>query len=276
MELRIDQHIVYAYTGTHAINPQQPTLVFVHGAGMDHSVWILQSRYFAYHGCNILAVDLPGHGRSGGKPLPTIAALADWLAALLASARLESATFIGHSMGSLAVLECAARYPDQVESIALLGSAVPMPVGKPLLDAAQANDHAAIDMIVQWGHSPRAHFGGNRAPGLWLTGGAQRLLEQAGQGVLFNDLNACNEYQEGLQSAAQILCPALLVLGAQDLMTPPKAAQALIATLRQSQIVKLPGCGHMMMIEKPDETLSVLIDFVINGSERPKIPSAGQ
>ena len=276
MELMVNDQKVYAYTGTHTPKPDQATVVFVHGAGMDHSAWILQSRYFAYHDYNVLALDLPGHGRSDGAPLPTIAALADWLAALLETTGRGPATLVGHSMGSLAVLECAARYPALVESIALLGTAVPMTVGKPLLEAAGANDHAAIDMIVQWGHSPSAHFGGNRAPGLWLTGGGLRLLERAGAGVLFNDLKACNEYQDGLLSAAKVCCPALLVLGAQDLMTPPKATQALIDTLSKAQVVKLPHCGHMMMIEKPDETLDALIGFIINAAARRKIPSAGR
>lgn len=262
MELSINGQTVYAYTGTHPLSAGQPTVIFVHGAGMDHSAWILQSRYFAYHGYNVLALDLPGHGRSSGAPLSTIGALADWLAQLIEITGLGPATLVGHSMGSLAVLECAARYPERVQALALLGTAVPMTVGQALLDAAEANDPAAIDMIVHWGHSPRAHFGGNRAPGLWLAGISQRLLERAANGVLYQDLQACNSYQAGLDSAAKVSCPVLFVLGAQDLMTPVRVAQQLVAAISQAQQVKIPYCGHMMMIEKPDETLDALIDFI--------------
>jgi len=262
MELTINKQLVYVYTGTHPIEADKPTVIFVHGAGMDHSAWILQSRYFAYHGYNVLALDLPAHGRSAGAPLATIEALAEWLAEVIQISQTGPAILVGHSMGSLAVLECAARYPEGVEGIALVGTAIPMAVGQALLDAAAANEPAAIDMIVQWGHGPRAHFGGNRAPGLWMTGMGQRLLERAAPDVLFTDLNACNLYQDGLTSAAKVTCPTLLVLGAQDLMTPPKAAQKLIATLRQSQLVQIPDCGHMMMIEKPDQTLDALIGFI--------------
>jgi pimeloyl-ACP methyl ester carboxylesterase len=136
-----------------------------------------------------------------------------------------------------------------------------MAVGPALLQAAADNDPAAVEMIVQWAHSPAAHFGGNRAPGLWLAGGARRLLEQSAPGVLYNDLNACNAYQDGLASAAKLQCPALFLLGAKDLMTPAKAARQVIASVAQAQQLLIPNCGHMMMSEKPDETLDALIDF---------------
>src|ERR1700690_417265 len=83
MHLSVMGRDVYAYTGARPLAAARPTIVFVHGAANDHSVWALQSRYFAHHGFNVLAVDLPRHGRSGGEPLRSIEAIADWLAALL-------------------------------------------------------------------------------------------------------------------------------------------------------------------------------------------------
>jgi len=83
LELELDGHAVYAYTGGKSFDASLPTVVFIHGAQNDHSVWGLQSRWFAHHGCGVLAVDLPGHGRSGGAPLPSIEDLADWIELLL-------------------------------------------------------------------------------------------------------------------------------------------------------------------------------------------------
>jgi pimeloyl-ACP methyl ester carboxylesterase len=261
MDLTIDNQKVYAYTGTRAFNPDLDTLVFIHGAGADHSIWILQSRYFAYHNRNILALDLPGHGRSTGKPLASIGDLADWLNQVLEHAGIANAALVGHSMGSLVALETAARYPDHVTSLALLGTAVPMPVSESLLNAAEVNDHAAIDMITVWAHSMTTHIGGNRAPGLWVAGGAMRLLEKAAPDVLYTDLKACNDYQDGLDSAARLRCPVLFVLGQRDLMTPPRAAKKLIASVSKTQTVLIENSGHMMFAEKPDETLDALIAF---------------
>ena len=262
MQLTVNGTSVYAYSGTRDFKADQDSIVFVHGAAMDHSVWILQSRYFAFHQRNVLALDLPGHGRSGGEALASIGELADWLIQVLDSADIAQATLVGHSMGSLAVLEAAARYPQRVQKLALLGSSCPMPVAQPLLDAAKNDTATAIDMITVWGHSSTSHFGGNRNPGLWMAGGGKSLLEKAAPGVLFIDLSACNNYQDGLTSAASVQCPTLLIIGQRDMMTPARAARGLIETLPKVETVTLPRCGHMMFYERPDETLDALINFV--------------
>jgi len=266
MELTVDRQPVFACTGAQPLEPNRSTIVFIHGAAMDHSIWMLQSRYLAHHGYNVLAVDLPGHGRSGGNPLPSVSAIADWIDRLLAAAGLEQAALVGHSMGSLAVLEAGARHPDRVWAVGLLGTAVPMPVSKPLLAAAKANEHAALDMVNFWSHSSRTHLGGSPIPGLWLTGLGIRLLERAPPGVLYNDLKACHDYQDGLESAAKVHCPALLILGCQDLMTPPRAARELLAALQSASSIILAGCGHMLSTECPREVLAALVDFFRRGS----------
>src|ERR1700730_13285742 len=113
MRVEVAGRHVYAYTGARVFDSTLATLVFVHGAANDHSVWALQSRYFAHHGSNVLAVDLPGHGRSTGDALGSVEAIADWIPGLLDALGVDAAALVGHSMGALAVLECAARYPDR-------------------------------------------------------------------------------------------------------------------------------------------------------------------
>jgi len=253
---------VYAYTGSRPFDAALPTIVFVHGAANDHSVWALQSRYFAHHGRNVLAVDLPGHGRSGGDALPSVEAIADWLPALLDAAGVPAAALIGHSLGALAVLAAAARQPARVTRIVLLGPAVPMPVSDVLLDAAKANDHVAYELINGWSHSPGKQLGGSPVPGMWLMGSGMRLMERTRPGVLYTDLAACHTYADGLIAAAAVRCPALLILGARDLMAPPKGAPALIAALADARVVTLPDCGHALMAEQADAVLDALAAFL--------------
>ncbi len=252
---------VYAYTGARPFDTAQPTLIFVHGAANDHSVWALQSRYFAHHGRNVLAVDLPGHGRSGGAALTSVQAIADWLIALQDAIGLPQAALVGHSLGSLAVLATAARRPDRVTRMALLGPAVPMPVSDLLREAAKADDHLAFELINGWSFSPGKQLGGNHVPGMWLTGSAMRLLERTPPGVLCTDLAACHAYAGGLTAASSVRCPALLILGARDLMAPPKSAQALIGALADRRVVTLADCGHALMAELPDAVLDALSAF---------------
>jgi pimeloyl-ACP methyl ester carboxylesterase len=258
MYLSVNGIETFIATGGRAFDPALPAIVMLHGAGFDHSSWALHSRWFAHHGHAVLAPDLPGHGRSSGAPLASIAELADWTAALIEKSGAPNAKLVGHSMGSLIALETAARHPAKVSALALIGTAAAMTVGPDLLKAAEANDHDAIDMVSIWGLGFHAELGGSLAPGVWMHGGAQRVLEAAGPGVLFGDLAACNAYQNALAAAAQIKVPTTLILGERDMMTPARAGKALAAALPNAHTVILPGAGHMMMAERPDEVLAAL------------------
>jgi pimeloyl-ACP methyl ester carboxylesterase len=258
MLFEINGQAAYAATGNRTPDPKKPTVLFVHGTGQDHSIWVLPTRYFARHDRNVLAVDLPGHGRSGGRPLASIEAIADWLIELLDEAGLGQAAIVGHSLGSLAAIAAAARHPGRVRAIALVGSTLPMPVSDVLLEAAKNDRHEAIDMLTIWGHSKSAQLGGSPTPGHWMLGGGQRLMERAGPGVIYADLNACNQYLAGLEQAAAVNCPALLILGERDMLTPPRTAKRLSETLPKAESVILPGCGHAMLAEQPDLVLDQL------------------
>ena len=262
MRLTVNGHQTYIYTGSRAHVASQPAIVFVHGAANDHSVWALQSRYFAHHGRNVIAVDLPGHGRSSGEPPATVEAIGEWLLRVLDALGVERAVVVGHSMGALATLACAARNPDRIERIALLGPAAPMPVSDALLAAAEANEHLAFELINGWSFSSRKQLGGNQMPGMWMTGSAMRLLERTRAGVLHTDLLACRAYTRGADDAADLRVPALVILGDRDIMVPPKAAHVLVAALPERQVVTLAGAGHAMMAEQPDAVLDALRSFV--------------
>ncbi len=262
MDITVDGKAAFAATGGQPFEAGRPSVVFIHGGGMDHSVWALQTRYFAYHGRNVLAVDLPGHGRTEAPALTTIAAMADWVMALLDGLGIEDAALAGHSLGALVAFDAAARYPSRVTALALLGVSVPMPVAGVLLDAAEKDDPAAFDMVTLWGHSRGGQTGASRAPGLWMTGAAASLLERSRPGVLHADLKAADDYSGGLDLAANIRCPTLLLLAERDAMTPAKAARPLAAAIPGARVTTLAGCGHMMMAERPDDVLDALISIV--------------
>lgn len=262
MKITVDGDPAYVYTGTRVLDRARPTMLFVHGAANDHSVWALQSRYFAHHGNNALAVDLPAHGRSGGQARTSIEAMADWLAALLDALNVDRAVLVGHSMGALAALDMTARRPQRVRALALLGPAAPMLVSDVLLAAARAGDHLAYELMTDWTFSPASHLGGNRQPGIWMTTVELRLMERSLPGVLHADLAACHRYAGGLAAASAIRCPVLLVFGQRDLMVPPKNAGPLRDALAGKRVVTIPECGHSMMAEAPDVVLDTLREFI--------------
>jgi pimeloyl-ACP methyl ester carboxylesterase len=261
MDLHVNEKRVFAYTAAHELDPAKRTLVFVHGAGLDHSLFGLQSRYFGYHGWNVLALDLPAHGRSEGPPLPTVEAMAEWVFKLLTRVSISHFSLVGHSMGSLVALECAARQPERIERIALIGTAYPMKVSEAFLDAARSNDVAAFDMLTVWGHAAQVPLGRDPNPGMWMYGDTLARLARLGPGVLYNDLKACNDYASGLESAAKVKCPALLILGQRDVMTPAKGANALLEKMAAAKSLTIWPAGHTLMAEAPDATLDALVEF---------------
>ena len=259
----------YCYTGGKAFDPSLPTAVFIHGGQNDHSVWILQTRYFAHHGFGVLAVDLPGHGRSQGPALATIEELSDWLKALLDAAGVTRAILIGHSMGSLIALESAGRTgsAERIAGIALVGTAYPMKVADALLDAANNAQQSAIDMVNIWSHSTISPKPSAPGPGFYVQGASQRLMQRIARQsdskptVFYTDFAACNSYANGEQASQAVTCPTLFLLGQRDVMTPAKAAAGLIAAIKHAKVVQVEASGHALMAEQPDAVLDHLFKF---------------
>ena len=262
MRLSVAGREVYAYTASRAFDPGRPTIVFVHGAANDHSVFALQSRYFAYHGNNVFALDLPGHGRSAGPALASVEAIAAGLVAVCDAIGAPQVALVGHSLGSLAVLECASRSTDRVSKLVLLAPAAPMVVSDDLLKAAANDEALAYALINGWSYSAGKQLGGNTLPGVWLMGNALRLMERTSHGVLSTDLIACNAYANGVVAAQAVRCPTLVVVGARDIMAPPKSATAVVAALKEGRSVTLPNTGHALMAEQPDAVLDALRAFL--------------
>lgn len=259
MELQVDGKKIFAATGGKPFDASLPVVVFVHGAGMDHTVWALQTRWFAWHGRSVLAVDLPGHGKSDGPALESVDEIGAWLNRLVQATGAENASLVGHSMGALAALAAAATGGERISGLALLGIGAEMPVHPDLLAATRSNDPAAWDLIVSWGFGKPAHFGLNRAPGMWMQGGGRSLLARSPDDVLGIDMAACDAYKGALDAAAKVTCPTLIVCGNRDQMTPPRASAPLADAIEGAQTVVIDGAGHMMMAEKPDEALDALI-----------------
>jgi pimeloyl-ACP methyl ester carboxylesterase len=261
MNLLVNGRETYAYTGGKPFDPALPCVVFIHGALHDHGVWNLLARWFAHHGRSVLAVDLPGHMRSAGPPPADVESAADWVLSLLDAAGVQRAALAGHSMGSLIALEAASRAPERITHLAMLGTAYPMKVSAALLDTALADPARAIEMTVQFSHSMLAPKPGFPGPGTWLRGGARALMHQVlarqdDPSLYHHDFSICDRYAGGLEAAARVRCPATLILGERDQMTPPKASTELAQTLK-ARVLKVPA-GHALMAEAPEPVLNAL------------------
>ncbi len=279
MYLNVLGNPTYCYTGGKAFDAAKPTVVFIHGVLNDHSVWILQTRYLAHHGFNVLAVDLPGHGKSAGinrdvPPCLSVEAAADFILALLDAAGVTTAALVGHSFGSLIALEAAARdtakNPNRIKHLAMVGTAFPMPVSPALLETSLTQPLKAIDMVNTYSHSMLAPPPSSFGPGTWLYGSAKALMRRVqASNTAFNlfhlGFTACNDYKNGLASVYITSAAMLFIVGKSDQMTPPKSAQALINEAKSAgKSVKVVSfeAGHQLMAESPDGVLMGLKDFL--------------
>jgi pimeloyl-ACP methyl ester carboxylesterase len=260
MIVTVDGVNAHASNGGVTLTSGAPVVLLIHGAGMDSTVWQLQTRYLAHRGFRAVAVDLPGHGKSDGPPLTSIDAMADWVSRFIAAGSLGSTHVVGHSMGTFIALELASRYPSMVASITLCGTATAMPVHPDLLDAAAHDVKAAAALMASWGHDKPAHIGVNPTPGLWMLGGARALVENSAPGVLAADFGACVSYSHALSAAACVTCNATVVIGLGDKMTPPKSARALAAAVPSAHVIELAGTGHSMMIENPRAVKQAILE----------------
>jgi pimeloyl-ACP methyl ester carboxylesterase len=255
----------YCYSGGKAFDPRQASAVFIHGAQNDHSVWALQTRYFAHHGFNVLALDLPGHGgRSSGPALASVEAMATWLLALLDAAGVDDALLVGHSMGSLVALEAAHMAPQRVRGLAMLGTTYPMKVSDALLAMSLNDEPAAIDMVNTWSHSSMAQKPSCPGPGFYVPGNLRRLMQRMSQlnpdALFHTDFAACNAYANGEAAAAAVRCPALFIFGSKDVMTPARSTKLLTSTIAHGGVVTVDA-GHALMAEQPDAVLDALFGF---------------
>ena len=264
MIVQIQGADAYCYTGGKPFNPAQPTAIFIHGAQNDHSVWCLQTRYFAHHGFNVLAVDLPGHGRSKGPACESVEAMATWILALMDAVGVDKALMIGHSMGSLIALEASHMAPQRVSRLAMLGTTYPMKVSDALLETAKNNEPAAIDMVNIFSHSTMAHKPSCPGPGFYVLGGARRLMQRMSAinptQLFYTDFFACNAYANGEAAAAAVSCPVLFVFGSRDMMTPARSTKTLTSAVPHGKVLQVDA-GHALMAEQPDAVLDALFAF---------------
>tara|TARA_B110000495_G_C22993606_1_gene585432 strand:- start:370 stop:1188 length:819 start_codon:yes stop_codon:yes gene_type:complete len=264
MKLKINSKEVFASTGGRPFDKSKPLIIFIHGSGFDHTVWMLQTRYFAFHGFAVLALDLPGHGLSEGESLKSIEDMAEWLNKVVQSIGYSEASLVGHSQGCLIGLEFAARYPKKIKTLSLMGASGSMPVNPILLELADKDDHKVVGLMMDWCHGPAGQFGTHCIPGMnHIYIGSALLTNKPIKSTLAIDLHACNNYINGFESAEKLQIPVLSILGDEDKMCSLKAGKKLSNIINNIEINIIKSCGHMMHLEQADQILSILKKFII-------------
>lgn len=262
MQITFRDQPVRIATGGRSHDSDLPGLVMIHGSGMDRTTWQMQARWFAHHGYRVAAIDLPGHGLSGGEPLESIEEMGEWTAALIGELGLGPAHIVGFSLGTFVALEAASQDPSCAASLVLIGTADAMPVHPELLASSYEEIPRASRLMTSWGLGSRAHRGGHQSPGTWLVGACTALIDRSPENALGHDMAACNAYTGALDAASKIDAPITFVLGTEDKMTPIKKSGDLVEAAKNKTVVHLDRIGHMMPIEDPIRARAAIADAI--------------
>lgn len=233
-------------------NITRPPVVLIHGAGGHHLYWPPQVRRLP--GERVLAIDLPGHGKSPGVGRHTIGDYAGEVLDFLQALKIQQAVLVGHSMGGAVALQAALDSPRRVVGLGLVGSATRLKVNPALLHAAgnPAKAPDAVHTIIDYS------FGPDASPRLKELA-EQRMLETRSS-VLYGDLLACDAFDPTGVDALSM--PVLLLFGERDRMVPPGLGRLLEEKLPHARLELVPGAGHMVMLEQPERVAALLDSFV--------------
>ncbi len=232
---------------------EKPPVVLIHGAGGHCLSWPSEIRRLA--GFRIYALDLPGHGKSGGCGQQSIQAYAMKVMEWLDAVGLHQAIFIGHSMGGAIGLTLALENPEQVNGIGLLGTGPRLRVSPALLESSSSGTtfHQAVESVVGLSFHP----GTDRS----LLDQVSRRLSETRQSVFYSDFLACEGF-EVTERVSQIRRPCLVICGAQDRMVPLRHSQYLAANIPGASLDIIPDAGHMVMLEQPGRVAKSLAKFL--------------
>ena len=216
-------------------------MVLVHGAGENHLVWPASLRRI--DGVTIYALDLPGHGKSGGRGCSSIADYVVVLLGFLEALGIERAVVAGHSMGGAIAQQFALSHPTRVMGLILVATGARLRVAPVILDGILTNPDATLDLVTRYAWGPNA-------PEQMIQLGRAQMAE-ANPHVVANDYAACNAF-DVMERVGQITAPTLVVGGTADQMTPPKYVAFLAEKIPSARLVMIEGAGHMVMLEQPD------------------------
>lgn len=228
----------------------RPALLFVHGAGGDHTIWGEQLRELSKD-FSVAVLDLNGHGRSPAREGDGLQTYVEDVLAVLEAIALPTVV-IGHSMGGAIALTAALQRPKNLVGLGLVGTGARLKVHPQILELCQTDFEKAVELVISWafaeGVSPE------------LVHKAREQMRRNGQAALYRDFAGCNVF-DVIARLSEITVPALVICGREDKLTPVKYSEYLQQTIPQAHLKIIEGAGHMVMLEHPQAVNSALKEF---------------
>lgn len=243
---------IACWTSETDFSSDRRSLCFIHGSGGDHTAWSGQIAAFRDR-CNVVAVDLPGHGKSGGSGEETVEAYVAWVRNILAAFALPKPVLVGHSLGAAISLTLALNHGDEIAGIVPVGGGLRMPVNPAILSGLESTPEPILQMAAQLAVAKRNR---ERLSPLLLES-----LSGVAPRVMRGDFLACDRL-DLTGTVGRIAVPTLVICGAEDKMTPPALSQAIAEQIPGARLALIEGTGHMVMLEDPAAFNNALAGFL--------------
>lgn len=228
----------------------QPVLLFIHGAGGDHTIWGEQLRELA-RDFSVIALDLNGHGRSPARAGDGLQTYVEDVLAVLDALAMPTVV-IGHSMGGAIVLLVALQRPKNLVGLGLVSTGARLKVHPQILELCQIDFEKAVELVVSWAFAEQADPA--------LRDKAREQMRRNGRDALYRDFASCNTFDVTAR-LSEITVPALVLCGNEDKLTPVKYSAYLQQNIPNAQLKIIDGAGHMVMLEQPQMVNQALREF---------------
>jgi pimeloyl-ACP methyl ester carboxylesterase len=250
--LDIDGTAIACRVSARHFDDRKKSLFFVHGSGSDHTIWVNQYAKMN-DDFNIAAVDLPGHGRSGGTGERDVFLYAEWIGKMIDRIFLNKPVLVGHSLGAAIGLVLAVKDGEKISGLVPVGGGARMPVNEMILSGLKTAPESVIELAARFSVAKK-----NRER---LSGPLFESLAKVNPDVLYGDFLACDRL-DITRDIAKIRIPVLVVCGTEDKMTPPPMSQFLKDHIPGAGLALIEEAGHIVMLEDPQAFNGVLKAFV--------------
>ncbi len=249
---KIDGTGINCWVNTQCFNDKKRSLLFIHGAGVDHTIWINQYEPMK-DGYNIAAVDLPGHGRSEGKGEVDVFLYTAWVRKIIDRLGMNKPVVIGHSLGAAIGLVFAVKYGGALSAVVSVGGGVRMPVNEMILAGLKTDPAAVMGLVAKLCVSKKSRGS--------LSDAMSGVFARMKPDILHGDFLAC-DHLDVTHEITRITAPTLVICGADDKMTPPAMSHFLADNIEGAKLALIAGAGHMVMLEEPEAFNEVLEAFL--------------
>ena len=233
--------------------PRRPAIVFLHGAGANHTIWLGQMKALRSRAWVVLP-DLPSHGKSGSIPGTTIEEYARAIVPFLEALGGGPFVLAGHSMGGAIALAAALQRPDLLSGLVLVGTGARLRVAPEILEGLRTSPAETQGLVA------RAQFTERADPAMIL----RTIRDLAGTPAerTLADFQACDDY-DLREQIGRIDLPTLVLVGSEDRMTPVKSSTFLAERMPRATLVVVDGVGHAIMIEKSERVSEEIGAFLV-------------